>query len=111
MRMSYIRKKIASQRGESITEVLVAVLITSLAVLVFATMVSASTRIIRSSEIKMNKYYKDISVDSRNKSVASIAFSDGNSHGGLSVNGDSEKNVTLYKNSEGTALFYTGDEP
>ncbi|MGN0434221.1 MAG: hypothetical protein ACI4EB_06745 [Bilifractor sp.] len=108
--MSYFRKKIASQRGESITEVLVAVLITSLAVLVFATMVSASTRIIRSGEKKMNKYYEDISVDPGNKSEESIAFSDGNSQV-LSVNGDSEKNVTLYKNSEGTALFYTGDEP
>lgn len=111
MRMSYIRKKIASQRGESITEVLVAVLITSLAVLVFATMVSASTRIIRSGEKKMNKYYEDISVNPRNNSKESIAFSDGNSHDALSVNGDSKKSVTLYKNSEGTALFYTGDEP
>lgn len=111
MRMSYIRKKISSQRGESITEVLVAVLITALAVLVFATMVSASTRIIRSGEIKMNKYYEDISVDPGNKSEESIAFSDGNSHDALSVNGDSGKKVTLYKNSEGTALFYTGDEP
>lgn len=111
MRMSYIRKKIASQRGESITEVLVAVLITSLAVLVFATMVSASTRIIRSGEKKMNKYYEDISVNPVNNSKESIAFSDGNSHDALSVNGDSKKSVTLYKNSEGTALFYTGDEP
>ena len=111
MRMSYIRKKIASQRGESITEVLVAVLITSLAVLVFATMVSASTRIIRSGEKKMNKYYEDISVNPGNNSKESFAFSDGNSHDALSVNGDSKKSVTLYKNSEGTALFYTGDEP
>lgn len=111
MNKNRIKKKLSSQSGESISEALVAVLITSLAVLLFVTMVSASTRIIQSSETKMSRYYQEISAQPASETEAVIRFSDGDSGKPLFVNGTAEQKVTLYKNTEGTALYYTGDEP
>lgn len=46
--------KLKSNKGESIAEVLVAVLFTVLASILFASMLTASARIVQKSETKMN---------------------------------------------------------
>lgn len=112
MRKNRIGKLFISRNGESISEALVAVLITALGALLFATMVSVSTRMIRNSETKMNAYYQEISVDpDGNGTQQTILFSDADSDKELTVNGSSTKTVTFYQNSEGTASYYAGGEP
>ena len=51
-------KKLKNKSGETITEVLVASLLVALAVVLFAMMVSASFRIIDTSERAMKDFYK-----------------------------------------------------
>lgn len=99
--------KLKSQNGESIVEVLVAVLITALASVLFAAMFTASTRIIQSGATKMNEYYESLSVDTDAATTAKIKFSDVSGQD-LMVNGSSEKQVTVYQNNGKTASFYVG---
>lgn len=49
--------KILSSRGETLTEVLVSLLIAGLALAMFAGMIQASVNIVSSSETKMQQYY------------------------------------------------------
>lgn len=56
--MNAVKNKLKSQTGESITETLVALLISALALTMLAGAVGATERIIQSSEKKMEKYYK-----------------------------------------------------
>ena len=51
-----MRNKVKSKKGESITEVLVALLISALAIVLLAGMVNASTNMILKSKDKMEKY-------------------------------------------------------
>ena len=55
--MKAIRKKLHSRRGESLTEVLISVLIAALASTLLAGMVSASVRMIQSSSAALQDYY------------------------------------------------------
>lgn len=50
-------KKIRSERGESLAEVLFAMLFSALALVLLASMITASTRIISASRDRMNSYY------------------------------------------------------
>ncbi len=50
-------KKIRSERGESLAEVLVAILFSALALVLLASMITTSTRIISASRDRMNSYY------------------------------------------------------
>lgn len=52
-------KKLRSVNGDTITEVLIASLVVVFGVLLFATMVMSSFRVINSSEDKMQAFYKD----------------------------------------------------
>ena len=49
--------KLRSLKGESISEVLVALLISSLALVMLAAMIATSSRLILNSKEKLNKYY------------------------------------------------------
>ena len=53
-----IKKKLASQAGESIGETLVALLISALALVMLAGAVSAGMRVVTNSKDKMDEYYK-----------------------------------------------------
>ena len=55
-RENYILRKLRANKGESLAETLVAALITALAALLFATMMTSSTRIISKSEVTMDSY-------------------------------------------------------
>ena len=52
-----LKEKLNSRKGESIGEVLVALLISALALVMLASMITASTRMIQSSRDKLNEYY------------------------------------------------------
>ena len=57
-----ICKRLRSRAGETIAEVLIALLISSLALVILAQMISASTNMILSSEKTMKKYYEQNNV-------------------------------------------------
>lgn len=52
-----IKKRLKSQTGESIGEVLIALLISSLALVMLAGMISATNNMVKKSETVMNDYY------------------------------------------------------
>ena len=52
-----IRSKLGSRAGESISETLVALLISALALVMLAGVITTSTRIVTSSRESMNNYY------------------------------------------------------
>ena len=56
--MNRIRRKIQSNTGESIAETLVAVLLIALALTMLAAMISSTANMVKTSETKMNEYYK-----------------------------------------------------
>ncbi|MDD3277258.1 MAG: hypothetical protein PHG16_00030 [Lachnospiraceae bacterium] len=51
-------KKLRSRKGESLSETLVGVLISAIALLLLASMVMAATRIVSNSEAHMTKFYE-----------------------------------------------------
>ena len=55
--MTIMMKKIKTQSGESIAEVLIALLISSLALVMLASMISSTLRLVKTSENKMDAYY------------------------------------------------------
>lgn len=57
-----VRKKFSDRKGESIGEVLVALLISSVALVMLASMITSSSSLITSSEEKMEKYYQNSAV-------------------------------------------------
>ena len=77
--MKRLRKKLRSQAGESIAETLVALLIAALALTMLAAMINSTVNMVKTSEIKMDDYYKinlkleEIGTDSQGK----ITLTDG----------------------------------
>ena len=56
--MKKIKKKLRSQTGESIAETLIAVLVIAVALTMLASMISATVSMVKTSEAKMEDYYK-----------------------------------------------------
>ncbi len=54
-----IRRKLQNNRGDSIAEVLIALLISALALVMLASMITSSSRMILSSKAKMDAYYQE----------------------------------------------------
>ena len=52
-----LKNKLKSKKGETITETLVSVLIAAAAMILFASMITSSQRILKKSESIMNDYY------------------------------------------------------
>ncbi len=93
------KNKIKSQAGETIAEVLVALLISALALVMLAAMISSTYSIIRRGENKMNEYYEvnNESLASRNageSGTASYSFSAGDT---LTI---TDRPVTVYVNDK-----------
>ena len=57
-----VKKKLKSYRGETIAEVLIALLISSIALVMLASMISATVNLVTKSKEKMKDYYKANSV-------------------------------------------------
>ena len=58
MRKAFL-KKLRSRAGESLTETLVALLIASLALVMLASMISSTTRIVTQSKTRLETYYNN----------------------------------------------------
>lgn len=56
--ISALRSKVRSVRGESITEVLVSIVISGLAILMLATVIATAMNVNKSSREAMNNYYE-----------------------------------------------------
>lgn len=111
--MKTIHKKIKSTKGESIGEVLIALLISSLALVLLASMITSSSTMIKNSRAKMSRYYfqNDIlTKQSGSASDGSISFK----LSGSAVNyplvnaSDAAINVKYYINSESTEVVSYG---
>ncbi len=83
--------KIFSRKGETLAEVLVALLIASLAVAMLAGMIQASVKIIDSAESKMQEYY----VASNALALKTPAASTGDGKVSLSYEDSSHMQVTV----------------
>ena len=82
--------KLRSSNGESLTETLVALLIAAIALVMLASMISSTTRIVTQSKTKMTEYYK------ANKTVAAQT-GEGTDDASVTINGQ-EYSVTAYLN-------------
>ena len=102
-------RKLRSSRGESISEVLVALLISSLALVMLASMISSTTSLVTKSRDVLSEYYDaNNALSSRGSSGSGAASSPGTavlSGGSL---GDISKAVTVYENGKfGSAKVYS----
>lgn len=92
-----LKKKIHSERGESIGEALAAMLIVALAALMLATMTSAATRIVTRSEEAYASYLDQRNFIESNKSdIEKNASGDANSYTSDKQNG----HVKLWKEGD-----------
>lgn len=57
-----LRKRIKSENGESIAEVLVALLIAAIALMMLASMISSTVSMVNKSKTKMDEYYNNNAV-------------------------------------------------
>jgi len=85
-----IIQKLRCNRGESLTETLVALLIAAIALVMLASMISSTTRIVTQSKTKMKEYY-DANV--------TVASQTGNGTSASVTIDDEEYEVTAYLNS------------
>ena len=90
------------EKGDSIAEVLIALLISSLALVLLASMISSSANMITNSKTKMNDYYTETNVlNTFSGSVSSTTITAGitvNS-GGMPVTASETYSASYYANS------------
>ncbi|HPX70630.1 MAG TPA: prepilin-type N-terminal cleavage/methylation domain-containing protein [Bacillota bacterium] len=97
-----VKLKISSRRGESLTEVLVALLIASLAMAMLAGMIQASVKITGSAESKMQEYYTVSNALAIKDTDPEATYSEGTI--GLKYKNGSP--VRLIPNSNSIEVFY-----
>ena len=95
-----IRKKLKSQAGESIGEVLIALLISSLALVMLASMISATNNMVKNSDTAMKDYYACCNdLEKFTKTQTNVI----KSTGGITITGSGLKtdsiSVDVYKNN------------
>lgn len=107
-RIENIKKRITCESGETIVETMVSVLITSLALLLLATAIGSSIRIIRQSKTSMEaRYTEESSMVERSESVTDGSTGSYSADVPLSVSGDSA--LDIYETSDGAILYKRGD--
>ena len=106
-------KKLKSNHGESIAEVLVALLISSLALVMLASMISTTASLTLRSKDRMTDYYKantileDMEKESEDTSASAVTDLDLkiSNNGNLEISLPSDK-LTCYKNQQlGKAVY------
>ena len=78
--MKKIRRKIHSNVGESLSETLVAVLLITLALTMLAAMISSTASMVKTSEKKMDDYYKE------NAALETFVSTDDNTTVAITIN-------------------------
>lgn len=96
-----IKKKLKSKSGESITEVLVALLVSSLGLMILAGMISSSFRLISGSRNAVERY-----VDAQNELVER---DDGGAEGTLRVSSDDFNRLTDDDETDINVYYYKND--
>lgn len=113
--MHTILRKLRSENGESIAEVLVATLVVALGTVLFAGMISASEKIVRNSDTAYDKYlsdrnaienYEHSSEDSESSSV-SISSSEGDNS--LEIDSGAKQKIKLYHDPDNRYFIYEYD--
>ena len=106
-----IKKQMSSESGETIVETMVSVLITSLSLLLLATAIGASIRIIQQSKQSMDTRYSQESSMVKRFETEAI----GDETGSYSITGgapiiasDNTKTLDFYETSDGVALYKRG---
>jgi type II secretory pathway component PulJ len=98
-----IKEKLKSGKGESIAEVLVSLLISSLALVMLASMINSSSRIIQSSKANMEKYYSANNVLEARTAAADNSGTLSIKNGSKAVHlryGEGTVSVNYYKNDK-----------
>lgn len=93
--MRQIAKKLRSRSGETIAETLVALLVGVLALMVLAGMISATSRIVKKSEAKMDDYYKECATLATFETEDSEGIEDGVVEITISESGESGESSTV----------------
>ena len=101
--MKKIRNKLKSTAGETIAEVLIALLISSLALVMLAAMINASSNMILKTQKTMNSYYEGFETlakqsDTGNSGTIKLVMAP--------KAGDSSQELTFYADSGTNADFY-----
>lgn len=82
-----LKNKLKSKKGETITETLVSVLIAAAAMILFASMITSSQRILKKSESIMNDYYAG---EAEMEAAMADGFTAGGSKTGEAMPADTE---------------------
>ena len=95
-----IANKITSQKGETLTETLIALLISSIAMVMLAGAITATSHVVDTGQEKMKSYY-----DANNAMIENSGTSDSGAFTLKDTTGASSRdiktyNVTAYKNTE-----------
>lgn len=113
--MHTILRKLRSENGESIAEVLVATLVVALGSVLFVGMVSASEKIVRNSDTAYDKYLSDHnaiedyehSPGGSESSSVSISSPDGDNS--LKIDSGAKQGIRLYKDPDNRYFIYDYD--
>mgnify|MGYP007064903109 CR=1 FL=1 len=82
-----LKNKLKSKKGETITETLVSVLIAAAAMILFASMITSSQRILQKSESIMNDYYAG---EAEMEAAMAVSGTTGKSTTGVTMAADTE---------------------
>ena len=77
---SLIKRKISNQRGETIAETLVALLISAVALVMLASMISSSSSMITRARDRLSAYYDNIELMNRESNSAADEYIKGSSN-------------------------------
>ena len=98
------REKLHSRAGETITEVLIALLVSALALTMLATMISSTVSMIQQSKESMKNYY-DMSIVLEEQKTGTTGTASINTSGSTGSTVSESASVNLYKND-----FFTSEE-
>ena len=105
--MKQIAKKLRSRLGETIAETLFALLISTLALMVLAGMVSSTGNLVRSGKEKMDDYYRENAAMEAFSSPDSTTISISNADGSVSISVPVQyaKNENFTRNSDAVIAY------
>ena len=106
--MNRLKQKLRSRKGESLAEVLISTLIAAVALVMLASMITTSARLIRNSQEKMTAYYGKDSALAEQKpadtdpdtSTVTVTISGDAGDATVLVPGKSQTNIYYFTNGE-----------
>ena len=113
--MHTILRKLRSEKGESIAEVLVATLVVALGSVLFAGMVSASEKIVRNSDTAYDNYLNDHNAiedyeNTSEGSSSSVSISSPDGDNSLKIGPGAKQGIRLYQDPDKRYFIYDYDD-